>query len=80
MKVTIQDLRYRAKEMLTAIERGETINLLQHGREIALVVPAHRSRVRGKELANGAFGMWKDRKDLNNAPNVVRTMRQSRFY
>ena len=79
MKATILDLRYRTKDVLKAVERGETVTVLCRGKEKARITPIPSSR--GAEVrANAAFGMWKDRKDLSNVPKFVRTLRQGRFH
>jgi len=80
MKATILDLRYRTKDVLKAIERGEIVTVFQRGKEKARILPALPSRLRTKVRASDAFGMWKDRKDLSNVPKFVRTLRQSRFH
>jgi prevent-host-death family protein len=79
MKATILDLRYRTKDVLNAVERGETVTVLHRGKEKARIMPVRPPRIRAKVSANEAFGMWKDRKDLGNVPKFVRTLRQSRF-
>jgi prevent-host-death family protein len=80
MKATILDLRYRTKDVLKAVERGETITVLHRGKEKARIVPVRSLRTGAKVRASEAFGMWKDRKDLNNVPKFVRKLRQSRFH
>ena len=80
MKATILDLRYRTKDVLNAVERGETVTVLHRGKEKAQIVPVPPPRIRAKVRANKAFGMWKDRKDLSNVQKFVRTLRQGRFH
>jgi len=80
MKATILDLRYRTKDVLNAVERGETVTVLHRGKEKARIMPVRPPRVRANVLANEAFGMWKDRKDLTNVPKFLKTLRQSRFH
>jgi len=79
MKATVLDLRYRTKDVLKAVERGETVTVLYRGKEKARITPVLASPVRAEVHAHEAFGMWKDRKDLSNVPKFVRTLRQSRF-
>ena len=76
MKATIGDLRYRMKDVLSAVERGESVTLLYRGKPKARIVPI----APGSRLADSdVFGMWKDRKDLRDVPDYVREVRQGRF-
>ena len=43
MKASVLDLRYRTKDVIKAIERGETITLLYRGKEKALDHSAART-------------------------------------
>ena len=38
--ITFTEFRNRASDMMTAVERGETLLVLRHGRPIAEVTPA----------------------------------------
>ena len=40
MKATIVDLRHRTKDVLKAVERGETVAVLYRGKEKARIVPS----------------------------------------
>ena len=79
MKATVLDLRYRTKDILKAVERGETVTVLYRGKEKARILPPP-SKKEGKDLrADKAFGLWKDRKDMRNVAAFVRDMRKGRF-
>jgi prevent-host-death family protein len=80
MKATILDLRYRTKDVLKAVERGETVTVLHRGKEKARIIAARPPRIRPKVRASGAFGMWKDRTDLRDVPKYVRMLRQGRLH
>ena len=78
MKATILDLRYRMKDVLAAVERGETITVLYRGKAKARLVPI-KADTAGKELrGHQAFGLWKDREDLADVSGFVRKLRQPR--
>jgi len=79
MKATMVDLRYRTKEILRAVERGETVTLLYRGREKARVVPVASKGPRGSIQAHEAFGLWKSRKDLRDVQGYLRGLRRGRF-
>jgi antitoxin (DNA-binding transcriptional repressor) of toxin-antitoxin stability system len=90
MKATTTDLQRRMKDVLRALDRGETVTVLYRGKEKAKLVP-----VNGNGAKNGApkkvrkkpfktadspfFGMWKDREDMKNPAAWVRKMREPRY-
>lgn len=77
MNATILDLRYRTKDVLKAVERGETVTVLHRGKPKARILPL--SQESAKVDAEKAFGMWKGRKDLRHPPAFVRKLRRTRF-
>jgi prevent-host-death family protein len=80
MKATILDLRYRTKDVLKAVERGETVAVLYRGKEKARIVPSSPARRVTNLREHRAFGMWKNRKDLADVPRVVRELRKGRSF
>jgi prevent-host-death family protein len=79
MKATVLDLRYRTKDVLRAVERGETVTLLHRGKEKAVIQPIPTKSRKKKISTDAAFGMWKDRKDLRDVEGYVRKLRKSRL-
>lgn len=80
MKATVRDLRYRTKDVLEAVDRGEVVTVLYRGKEKARLMPLPVGG-RGATLIPGkAFGMWKGRRDLRDVPAYVRKLRQGRFH
>ena len=39
MQASILDLRYRMKEILQALERNETVEILYHGKRKGIIIP-----------------------------------------
>ena len=80
MKASILDLRRRMAEVLRALDRSEAVKILHRGRERAVLVPGGSA---GEDSApverHPAFGMWKDRKDMQNVAAHVRKLREGRF-
>ena len=77
------DLRYRTKDVLRAIDRGESVTLLYRGKPKAELTPIQASRPgaktpRPKLKDQPFFGMWKDRKDMADPSAYVRAMRKNR--
>jgi len=79
MKASIVDLRYRMKDVLKAVDRGETVTVLYRGKEKARLVPIGAA---GTEpvAAHPAFGMWKDRSELKDPARWVRNVRRGRRF
>jgi antitoxin (DNA-binding transcriptional repressor) of toxin-antitoxin stability system len=81
MEASIVDLRYRMKDVLRAIDRGETVTVLYRGKERARLVPS--SAASGKVLVNPrdhpACGMWKDREDMADPVAYIRKLREPRY-
>lgn len=83
MTATIVDLRYRMKDVLRAIDRGETVTVLYRGKEKARLTPVPAPPdVEGegarKTAAQPFFGLWSDRDDLADPASWLRTMREPR--
>ena len=82
MRATIVDLRYRMKDVLGALDRGETVIVLHRGKEKAKLTPissslgANESGPKTKDQP--LFGLWSDREDLTDPSSYVRKLRLSR--
>jgi len=81
MNATIVDLRYRMKEVLRAIDRGETVTVLYRGKAKAKLTPvgaaSHDPRPKTKDQP--LFGLWRNREDMRDPASYVRNLRSSRF-
>jgi len=77
MKATVLDLRYRMKEVLRAIERGEPVTVLHRGTPKARITPISTTGS-PKPSSDKTFGMWKDREDLIDPAKYVRELRKPR--
>lgn len=79
MKATVLDMRYRAKELLEAVDAGKSITITSRGKVRAKLSPAVESPRRKVKDAAGV-GMWKDREDMADSAAYVRRMRTPRFH
>ncbi len=80
MKASIVDLRYHMKDVLRAIDRGETVTVLYRGKEKARLVPIdHKKKPTMKVRDHPFFGMWADREDMKDPAAYVRKIREPRF-
>ena len=83
MNASIVDLRYHMKEVLRAIDRGESVTVLYRGKAKAKLMPVGSpsgSRDKGapKMKDQPLFGMWRDREDLADPASYLRKLRQAR--
>jgi prevent-host-death family protein len=82
MEASIVDLRYRMKDVLRAIDRGETVTVTYRGKPKARLVPAIPAGGR-RTLVNPSdhpfVGMWKDREDMVDPVAYIRKLRQPRY-
>ena len=80
MKASILDLRRRMSEVLRALERNETVSILHRGKEKGIIYPTNRKEqdAVSSVTEHPAFGMWKDRDDLQDVDRAVRNLRKGR--
>ena len=82
MQASIVDLRYRMKSVLEALDRGETVTVLHRGKPRARLEPIESkasAKPRMKVEDHPFFGMWKDRKDMEDVDAYLRKMRKNRY-
>ena len=81
MKATAKDLRYKTKEIIAALERGEEVLLTYRGVEKAKIIPV--SKETGKDFAhreeNSLFGIWRDNKQVVDVDGYLAKVRGGRF-
>jgi len=81
MEASVVELRHRLRDLLKAVDRGETVTITYRGKPRAVLAPvgmARRPRMRVTE--HPAFGMWKDREDMKDPSAWVREQRSRRRY
>ena len=81
MKASILDLRRRMREVLQALEKNEPVTILHRGKEKGVIYPSpagHNPTIAVTQ--HPAFGMWKDRDDLQDVDQVVRNLRKGRHH
>jgi antitoxin (DNA-binding transcriptional repressor) of toxin-antitoxin stability system len=80
MKVTVLDMRKRMPEVIGALERNEAVTLTYRGKDKAVIHPIRTCKSQLKNLNDHqAFGIWKDRDDMNDVSAFVRNIRKGRF-
>ena len=77
MKATAKDLRFRSKELIETVSRGEEVIITFRGKPCAKLVPFKEKESR--DLQHQAFGMWKDHDPSSNVDEYLRNLRKGRF-
>ena len=77
MKATAKDLRFRSKELIDSVSRGEEVIITFRGKPCAKLVP-YRD-LKNKKEENELFGIWKDSDIAENVDEYVRNLRKGRF-
>jgi prevent-host-death family protein len=77
MKATVVDLRRRTREIIEALDRGESVTITYRGKEKGTIVPAGRKK-RRSITESPFFGMWKDREDMKDVHEYLRRLRECR--
>jgi antitoxin (DNA-binding transcriptional repressor) of toxin-antitoxin stability system len=81
MKASFVDLRRKSREILRALERNEEVTVLYRGRPKAILRAIPRTPKGGTRAQDHpAFGMWRERKDLEDVPAVVAALRKGRSH
>ena len=77
MKATAKDLRFRVKDLIDSVARGEEVIITYRGKPCAKLVPyrAGSDAKGGNEL----FGMWKGYDAVEDVEGYVRDLREGRF-
>ena len=77
MAVSVKDLRYRTKQVLQGLKRGEKPVITYRGHPVARIVPI--TSLEKKAFRDIGFGMWKDRSDLKDVSRWLDEQRRPRF-
>lgn len=77
MAISIKDLRYRSRQVLQCLKRGEKPVITYRGHPIARIVPL--SAADKKTFREVGFGMWKGRSDLKEVNRWLDQQRKPRF-
>ncbi len=76
MTYSIRQLRTSTKEILSAVERGETILITNRGKACAQILPV---KTKQSFKDHPAFGMLKDDPETADVRAYVRKIRKSRY-
>lgn len=76
MEASVVDLRYKMKDVLEALERRESVQILCHGKVKGTIVPVSRGQ-KTRVADHPFFGMRKD--DLKDPAELVDELRRGRY-
>jgi antitoxin (DNA-binding transcriptional repressor) of toxin-antitoxin stability system len=79
MKASILDLRRRTRDVVRALERGESVTVLYRGKEKGVIHPTRPAKGTERQVSeHPAFGMWRDRRDMRDVERVMEGLRGGR--
>jgi antitoxin (DNA-binding transcriptional repressor) of toxin-antitoxin stability system len=76
MKASVLDLRYKMKDILSALDKNEEVTILYHGKVKGVIVPA-TTKSKGKVEAHPFFGM--KRNDEESVLGEMEELRGGRY-
>ena len=79
MKATAKDLRFKSKELLDTVNRGEEVIITYRGRPCAKLVPYQKAKVNKLKGKDEFFGIWKNNDEITDVSGYIREIRKGRF-
>ncbi len=76
MRATAKELRFKAKELLDTVSRGEEVIITYRGKPCAKLVPIGNEN--NKSAGDELFGIWKDNAAVKNVEDYVQNLRHGR--
>ena len=79
MEITTKQLRIEPGRIISQVDNGQEITITYRGKPRAKIVPiVDRKNIDDKNSDDELFGIWKDRKDLNDVDQFIRNIRKRR--
>ncbi|MDR1934935.1 MAG: type II toxin-antitoxin system prevent-host-death family antitoxin [Candidatus Accumulibacter sp.] len=79
MEITTKQLRIQPGRIISQVNNGQEIIVTYRGKACAKIVPIDTGQsIDAEETDNELFGMWKDRKDMEDVEQYVKDMRKGR--
>ena len=79
MKASVVDLRYKMKQVLQALRRNETVQVLYHGKVAGTIIPPQKSVQKIKIQSHPFFGMYKTRYKNQSVDKIMDELRGGRY-
>ena len=74
---TAKELRIRASAILEDVEKGHEVIITKRGKSVAVLMPLKK---RSGDFSPTGFGMWKDRRDLDDVSKWIDSLRKERSH
>ena len=78
MICSIKELRQKTSEIIELVESGEEVIITSRGVKKARLLPLEVKA--NSKAKDAAFGMWKDRDDMEDSAAYVRELRKGRTH
>ena len=78
MRATAKDLRFRSKELLDTVSRGEEVIITYRGKPCAKLVPFSTNEQSAEVDRPKLFGIWKDNDLAEDPVQYVQNLRKGR--
>ena len=79
MKASVVDLRYKMREVLKALQRNESVQILYHGKLAGTIVPARENLKKMRVQDHPFFGMYKSRYKNKTIAQIMDELRGGRY-
>ena len=79
MEISTKQLRIQPGKILSQVNRGQDVVITYRGKPSAKIIPITTGEtVNIDDKGDEIFGIWKDRKDIENVEQYVRKIRKGR--
>lgn len=79
MEITAKELRGKPGQIIDQAARGTEVIITLRGKKVARLIP-YRFENSKDEIDDELFGLWKDRNDISNVDDYVRSIRKGRAF
>ena len=77
MITSIRELRAATKQIMSAVNRGDTILITNRGKACAKIVPlTEKQKEHGQDPL---FGIWKSNREARSVRGYIRSLRNNRY-
>lgn len=78
MEITTKQLRVQPGRIITQVNNGMDVTITYRGKACAKIIPIKEIETKNVDSEDELFGIWKNRKDMENVEQYVRDIRKGR--
>ncbi|MCL2806464.1 MAG: type II toxin-antitoxin system prevent-host-death family antitoxin [Treponema sp.] len=79
MEISTKELRIQPGRIISRVNQGLDVTITYKGKPAAKIIPIRKTEtVNPENTEDELFGLWKDREDIGNVDQFVRSMRKGR--